>query len=74
MTHPDRPGGNTELFQEIMAARDRLLEIPKAVTEVDTKIAEQMKTNSTDMKFKETIDLLKEAYNKMKVELAKPRQ
>jgi len=57
-----------------MAARDRLLEVPKAVTEVDTKIAEQMKTNSTDMKFKETIDLLKEAYNKMKVELAKPRQ
>lgn len=74
VAHPDVKWGNKELFQEIMAARDRLLKVPKAITEIDMKIAQEMKKNSTDMKFKETIDLLKQAYDKTKTFLSTPKQ
>lgn len=56
-----------------MAARDRLLDAPNRMMEVDAKIMEQVKTNSTDLKFRETIEVMKDAFTRLNKRALEPK-
>lgn len=58
--HPDKPTGNTQKFQEVVAARDRLINTEAQLKEVTDRVKQTINDESFKGKFKETIDLLKD--------------